>query len=545
MWGLALWLTGPANLPLWQRLWGLGESAGHRVEVMAPLVLAVLFLIAGLLSLLAVPRLFRPLTSLLVLVAAASSHFMWQYGVVIDATMLANVSNTDVHEVSDLMSWPLFTTTAALAGPALWWLWRRPVATLPWRRQMGRNLLGALAALALALAALMVGYQSLATLMRNHKELRYMINPLNTLYAAGWTVVKRPPRLGQALTPLGDDVALGASYADQRRPPLVVVVVGETARARNWGLNGYARSTTPSLARWQARAGLVNFSQVTSCGTNTQVSVPCMFSHLGRREGGAEPATSENLLDVLQRAGLAVLWLDNQTGCKGVCDRVPHVNVRKEPVPGYCEGGECFDEVMLKGLDDRIRNLDPQRRERGVVVVLHQTGSHGPAYHKRSPATQKPFQPECRDSALSNCAAQQVVNAYDNSIVYTDRFLGSTLKWLHAQAASGLYDTGLVYASDHGESLGENGLYLHGVPFALAPREQTHVPMVGWMSAGLQRRIGVDTGCLRSRSALPLSHDHLFHSVLGMMDVNTRVRDPALNLFAPCGGEAVSGAQAG
>lgn len=545
VWGLALWLAGPANLPLWHRLWTLAESSGHRLAFLGSLGLAVLALTAGLLFLLALPRLFRPLASLLVLIAAASSHFMWQYGVVIDTSMLVNVSHTDAREVRDLLTWPLALSMLLLAGPPLWWLWRQPVATAGWGRQLLRNLLGALAALALAVAAVLLGYQNLAGLMRSHKDLRYMINPLNTVYAAGWMVSERSARLGRTLAPLGEDAALGASYQGQARPPLLVVVVGETARAANWGLNGYARPTTPVLARWQARQGLVNFSDVSSCGTNTQVSLPCMFSHLGREQGGAKAPAHENLLDVLQRAGLAVLWVDNQSGCKGVCDRVPSVNVRSEPVPGLCGDGGCFDGRMLLGLDQRIEALDPARRARGVVVVLHQAGSHGPAYHERSPADLKPFLPECRDSALSNCSPQEVVNAYDNSIAYTDRFLGQTLSWLHRQATAGRYDTGLLYVSDHGESLGENGLYLHGLPYALAPRQQTHVPMVGWLSAGLQRRAGIDTACLRGRAAQPLSHDHLFHSVLGVMDVQTRVRDRSLDLFAPCTGAPVSGPQAG
>jgi lipid A ethanolaminephosphotransferase len=432
-----------------------------------------------------------------------------------------------------------------IAGPPLWWLWLRPVELRASGRQVGRNLGGTLLALLLALAVGALGYQGLSSLMRNHKDLRYMINPLNTLYAAGWMATHRTPRLGQALAPLGEDVALGASYAGQARAPLLVVVVGETARAQNWGLNGYERATTPELARWQAQGDLVNFKHVISCGTNTQVSVPCMFSHQGRDSGGNEPATTENLLDVLQRAGLAVLWLDNQSGCKGVCDRVPQVHVRQEPVPGLCAESWCFDEVLLRGLDQRIAALDPQRRARGVVVVMHQVGSHGPAYFKRVPEDRKPFEPECRNTALSQCSPDQVVNAYDNTIAYTDHFLGQTLAWLQAQASSGRYDTGLVYVSDHGESLGESGLYLHGVPYALAPEQQKHVPMISWMSRGLQQRTGITSACLRSRADKPLSHDHLFHSVLGVLDVNTRVRDTGLNLFSPCGADGVGGAQAG
>ena len=545
VWLLAIWLAVPGNLPLWQRVANLtADSASQNVQLLA-LGLMVLGLIAGLLHLVHWPRLYRPVASLLVLIAAFNSYFMWQYRVVIDTTMMANVANTDAREVRDLLTWHLPAVVAGVAGPALWWIWRRvPAWRAPWR-QAGRNLLGVVLSVALTAAALMAGYQGIASLMRGHKELRYMINPLNSVYASGALAVHASSGAVRELEPVGQDAALGASYAAQARPPLLVFVVGETARAQNWGLNGYERQTTPVMAQWAANEGLVNFPDVTSCGTNTQVSVPCMFSPLGRDDGGNAAPRSENLLDVLQRAGLAVFWLDNQSGCKGVCDRVPHAQAAEQPVATLCGEGECLDEVMLNGLDARIAALDPQQRARGVVLVMHQMGSHGPAYHKRAPADRKPFQPECRSVTLSECPADQLRNAYDNSIAYTDHFLGQTLAWLKAHAAAGRWDTGLLYVSDHGESLGENGLFLHGVPYAFAPAQQTRVPMVTWLSPALQQRRGVDAACLRERATRPASHDNLFHSVLGLMDVSTALRNPALDLFAPCGGAAVNASPAG
>ena len=534
VWGLALWLAGPGNLPLWHRVLSLGDSLAHRVELMVSLGVLITGVIAALLSLLSWPRVLRPVATALVLAAVFNSYFMWQYGVVIDATMLTNVVNTNAREVGELLSWSLLFTLLLLGGPVLWWLWHRPLAIRGWVPQTGRNALGLALALGLVVSSAFIGYQGLASLMRNNKDLRYMVNPLNSVYAAGRLATREATAMGRVLQPVGADARLGASYTAQARPPLLVLVVGETARAKNWGLNGYVRPTTPALARWQAQGDLVNYSDVSPCGTSTEVSLPCMFSPLTRKEGGDAPATQESLLDVLQRAGLAVLWLDNQSGCKGVCDRVPHAPANDPPEPNLCEAGECFDEVMLWRLDQRIAALDPQRRARGVVLVMHQIGSHGPTYHKRAPAQHKPFMPECVSKTLAACPPDQLVNAYDNTIAYTDHFLDRTLSWLQTQSTNGSYDTGLIYVSDHGESLGENGLYLHGVPFAFAPKEQIHVPMVTWLSPGLQQRTGVRTDCLRARSALPVSHDHLFHTVLGVMDISTQVRQGALDLLAPC-----------
>jgi lipid A ethanolaminephosphotransferase len=468
--------------------------------------------IAALLWLLAWPRLLRPVASALLVLAGVNSHFMWRYGVVMDPTMLANALHTDAREVRDLMSWSLLPAVLFVAGPPLWALWRQ---TLPLRggwHRAGRNATGLLAALALLVLAALINFQGLASLMRNHKDLRYMANPLNSVYAAARVAADRLPRQAHPLLPVGEDAALGASYARQARPPLLLLVIGETARAQNFGLDGYARDTTPALARWRARGELVNFSQVRSCGTNTLVSVPCLFSPLARAQGGDQPADRENLLDVLQRAGLAVLWIDNQAGCKGVCDRVPHAYTNDHPVPALCPGGECLDEALLDGLDARLDALDPARRARGAVLVVDPIDSN----------------------ALPECSQEELVNAYDNSIAYTDRFLDQALRWLRARAEQGRNDTGLVYVSDHGESLGENGLYLHGLPYALAPEQQTHVPMVAWFSPGLRARAGLSMDCLRARSGEPLSHDHFFHTVLGLMDVNTRARQPSLDALAPC-----------
>lgn len=528
VWPVALWLATVGNLPLWQRVLGLGAPTA-----VPALLLPLLGVLAASLSLLAWPRLLRPLASVLVVVSALNSHFMWQYGAVIDPTMMANVVHTDVREVRDLMSWSLPLSLLLVAAAPLWWIWRRPVV---WRRplaQTGRNLAGAGIALVLAVAVALPGYSHLASLARNHKPVRYMINPLNTVYASARLVADQIPQQVQPLIPTGEDAVLARPAAAGAPAPLLVLVVGETARAANWGLNGYARPTTPVLARWAAEQGLVNFPDASSCGTNTQVSVPCMFSPLTREQGGDQPARHENLLDVLQRAGLAVVWIDNQSGCKGVCARVP--SARPTPDPALCEGDECLDEALVRSLDEQLARLDAERRARGTVVVLHMMGSHGPAYFKRAPADRKPFQPECTTITLADCPADALRNGYDNSIVYTDHVLGLTLDWLDARARTGQAASGLIYMSDHGESLGEGNVFLHGLPYAFAPVEQKRVPLVTWLSPALQQVSGVTPECLRARAARPVSHDHLFHSVLGLMGVQTRARDEALNLFTACG----------
>ncbi len=530
------WIALAGNLPLWQTVWPLPELAGWRGVVFAfGLFVWIVAAQTLLFSMLAWNWVLKPALLVLLLIAAASSYFMWQYGVVIDATMMANVANTDVREVRDLLSWRLLLSIGVIAVLPGWWLLRQRIALRRWGPQALRNLGAAVLALLVLLAVMLLGFQDLASLMRNHKQVRYLVNPLNTLYASGKLASNRLSHVSRSLQPIGLDAHLGPSYAQTRHTPLVVLVVGETARADNFSLGGYGRDTNPELTRLAADGtALTYYSAVHACGTNTQASLPCMFSPLGKQAFESTRQPYENLLDVLQRAGLAVLWIDNQSGCKGLCDRVDHVDTFGQTTPGLCGEGECFDEVMLSGLDQRIAALDPQRRDRGVVLVLHQMGSHGPAYFKRSPAAFKRFLPECTSNVLQDCARDQLVNAYDNTIVYTDHVLAALVRWLADKATHGAQDTAMVYVSDHGESLGENNLYLHGLPYALAPDTQTHVPMLSWVSGPMAQRLGLRTDCLRQHATGSLSHDNLFHAMLGLADVQTSLYRKDMDWFASC-----------
>jgi lipid A ethanolaminephosphotransferase len=315
-----------------------------------------------------------------------------------------------------------------------------------------------------------------------------------------------------------------ASGVAERRPLLVVLVVGETARAANFSLGGYERETNPLLAAQP----ILYFPNVTSCGTNTAVSVPCMFSPFGQKRYSDTKAKShESLLDVVQRTGVSVLWRDNNSGCKSTCDRVPRHGGNELRREAFCDGDGCFDEVLLEGLPRWIDGLQGDG-----LVVLHQQGSHGPAYYKRSPAAFKKFLPECADAAVEACSRQEIVNAYDNTILYTDFVLSRLIGLL--EPAAGRFDVAMLYVSDHGESLGEGGLYLHGLPWLFAPSEQTHVPMLVWLSDGFSADRGIDRACLEQRRHESHSHDDLFHSVLGLFDVATRIYQPELDLFRPC-----------
>ena len=520
-----LWLVTLANVPLWRQLHQLPEVTGLR-GLLFSLGMATLIggLTHALLSVFNARRLLKPVLTLFLLSAASGAYFMWSYGIVIDATMIQNVTQTDPREAADLLNWRMLVALGLLGVLPAWVIWQVPQKPLGAMQRLLANGISVFLSLLLMLASLLAIYQDFASVMRNHTQIRYLINPLNSFYALGRVAAQPLQRDNKTLLPLAEDAQLVLPAGQS--PATIVLVLGETARMGNFGINGYERDTTPRLAQ----ASVVSLRNVLSCGTSTAASVPCMFSHLGRDGYDKRPGNYESVLDVLQRAGLAVLWIDNQSGCKGVCDRVPHINTSNLKVSPHCDGSECHDEVMLHELQNRIAELPADRRAKGTVIVMHQMGSHGPAYHKRVPPGFKKFQPECTSNALQECSREQVVNAYDNTILYTDHFLARTIEWLKHQKAPGA----LMYVSDHGESLGENNLYLHGLPYAVAPDVQKRVAWINWFSESFERQRQISTSCLHQKIQEPLSHDNYFHSVLGLASVRTSVYQSTLDVFASC-----------
>jgi lipid A ethanolaminephosphotransferase len=507
-----------SNLPFWQHAvpdplaqWRFAFS----------LFLVVTAMHAFLLGLVTSRWVAKPLLSLLLLVTAIAAYYMHAYGIYLNTDMMRNVLQTDGRESSELLSAGLvLPIVSAMVPIAL--LWRVRIRRRQWLRALGVRaaFLGGLSLVGGAGALL--SFQDLSSLIRNQRQVRYLVTPANYLVSLSQVLLADPPGVKPPRLPIGSDAHL-LPVARRGKPRLVVIVVGETARAKNWGLNGYVRNTTPELAQ----AGVINFSDVTSCGSSTEVSLPCMFSPYGRHKYDRDAIERhQSVLHVLQRAGTQVLWRDNQSGCKGVCEGLAFDRLTDAKDTVLCNGQRCLDEILLRDLEARV---PPGVGDR--VVVLHQLGNHGPSYFERYPARFGKFTPTCETAELGKCSRGQIVNAYDNALLYTDHFLASTIGRLKRLQG---YDTAMIYVSDHGESLGENGLYLHGLPYAIAPREQMRVPMVMWFSPDFARDNHLDLACLRQRATRPASHDHLFSSLLGLMQVGTSVYDRSWDLFAEC-----------
>ncbi|GAB3099949.1 phosphoethanolamine transferase [Lysobacter terrae] len=475
----------------------------------------------------------KPLLTVLLLASAAAAYFMSSYTVYFDADMLRNILHTDGKESHELISVAAVPSLLLYGVLPAVLLWRLRLKRRPLLRAVGVRVAFLLLAVLLAAGALLASFQSVSALMRNHRELRYLVTPGNYLVSLVQVARDAHKDRNRPREPIGTQAKVVGRPVDAK-PRLLVIVVGETVRAQNWGLNGYARQTTPQLAALaQGADGPINFRDMTACGSATEISLPCMFSMYGRANYDKDRiAHSESLLHVLEHAGIRTLWRDNQTGCKGVCEGLTFESFEHGQVPGACTKEGCLDEAMLHGLAERI-DANPGDQ----VVVLHQLGNHGPAYYARYPTRLRRFAPTCDTSDLNQCSREQIVNAYDNAVLYTDDFLARTLRFLQEQSGR---DTAMIYLSDHGESLGENGLYLHGVPYAIAPETQTRVPLLVWLSPQFAASRGVDTACLKTRSADAVSQDNLFSSVLGLMQVRTPEYRAGLDLFSRCEGGAVA-----
>lgn len=480
----------------------------------------------ALLGLVATRWTVKPLLALLFVATAFAVHFMTRYKVFLDTNMLRNILATDVREAGDLMTWSLLPQLALYAALPVWLLSRVEIRRRTWGRALAVRAAALLVALLVAGGAIFTHFQDVASSMRNTRELRFLVTPANYLYSLAQVTRSQAQAVERVREPVGSDAVAGPGWTGRQKPVVMVMVLGETARAANWGLSGYARPTTPELA---AEAGVINFAQVTSCGTDTETSLPCIFSPWGRRQyDEARIRSSESVLDVFKRAGFRVVWIDNQAGCKGVCTGVE--STRPDPAlsPQHCADGQCQDAALVDKLQQVVGDTPGN-----LLVVMHQMGNHGPAYFKRYPEAFKEFTPACEDADLPRCTPESIVNAYDNAIRYTDHVIAETVRFLRGHGA---HDTGLLYVSDHGESLGEKGLYLHGVPYAIAPDVQTRVPMVMWLSDGFARNLAVDRACLGKVAATPLAHDHLFHTLLGLLDVKTAVYAPEMDFSARCRG---------
>ncbi|TVP09974.1 phosphoethanolamine transferase [Shewanella sp. KCT] len=522
----ALFYVGIFNIPLFQIVkQGIEKQAEVNYLFIATIPLFLIFALSFIFSLFSVKYLLKPFFIMVTLISSSVFFAALQYGVVFDYGMIENTVQTNSAEALTYLNWSSilnFTLTGLL--PALLIL-KADIVYKPFVKELLHKLAFMFAMLAGIAVIGFFYYQNYVAFGRNNDQMKRYIVPT---YAIGSMI--KYVKVNYFQEPLvykvqGKD-AKNLTLDHNGKPNLVVVVVGETARAHNYEYYGYDKLTNAHTKAYD----MIAFKDTESCGTATAVSLPCMFSSMDREDYDARRAQAQDTaMDVLDHAGISLNWLDNDSGCKGVCDRVKHINIDLNSDPELCDGHYCYDQVLLNELDKRLGEGISQ----DTLIVLHIIGSHGPTYYLRYPEAHRKFVPDCQRSDIQNCSNEELMNTYDNTILYSDYIIAQVISRLEAQQNKA--DTALLYVSDHGESLGESGMYLHGAPYAIAPDEQIKIPMLAWLSADFASDNGLDKQCLREYATKGgFSHDNLFSSLLGLMNVSTEVYRKEMDLFATC-----------
>ena len=511
----ALFIMLAGNRELFERLLEIYPFSLGNLPFL--LSLALFFTLATMIFLLVITpgRAGRWVLALLLLGASQAAYYMDQYAVVIDTVMIDNMLHTNPQEFAGLASWSLLWRTIVLGVVPAWLVLRYWPRGMAFRQELRSRLLLVLllvVALVAVAAPFTAGY---ASFIREHKTTRMYANPTYFTYSlVNYLGQKLKKPADTTLAKVAQDAR---EIGPEHKKELLILVVGETARADRFSLNGYGRPTNPLLAQ----ENVVSLTNVTSCGTSTGESVPCMFSVMKRRNFNREQALHiENALDVLFENGVQILWRDNNSDSKGVATRMEYQDFKTPAMNPVCDN-ECRDIGMLSGLDDYVA----AKKGKDILIVLHQMGNHGPEYYRRYPKAFERFTPTCQSSELRDCTKEEIDNAYDNAILYTDYFLSQVIGFL--KKYDGEYETAMMYVSDHGESLGEHGIYLHAAPYLMAPKEQTHIPVIVWMG----QQFDFTRDQLQPYRDYPVSHDDLFCVLLAGYEIQTKMCEGRKNIL--------------
>ena len=444
---------------------------------------------------------------------AVCLYFMHTYNISIDYVMLINLLNTDTGEAFALLNFKMLVFFVFVFLLPAYIISKTNINFENSLKPRLKNIVLNFVVVALVVAPF---FKVADNFYREQKHLRYYLMPTNYIGAV-ISFAKNFQFTKHEKVRIGDDVVV-EKYRDNEKKNLIVVVVGETARAANFSLGGYERNTNEALLKYQD--DFVYYKNAYSCGTATAVSVPCIFSHENQKHfmPGSELYT-ENLTDVMSKAKYFSVWRENNTSCQNVCNRIK--------IEKICKKKNCHDEILLTDVEKLISSAD-----KDVFLILHQRGSHGPDYYNMYPHEFEKYTPICKETILNKCSHEELVNVFDNTIEYTSYFLAQTIEKLESLALE--YNIMMIFASDHGESLGENGVYLHSAVYKHAPDEQKHIPFLLWIPRSTQESLKIDMNCLKSQADEYVSHDNIFHTVLGFAGAKTELYVPEYDLLEKC-----------
>lgn len=523
---LAVYYLLVINIPLSQELFSIVQAS--KSESVAFLISIPIFFLAAFNFIFQVfnwPIFSKPFFIFLLITSTLVSYSMFNYGIYVDYGMIENVFETNSGEAASYVSTHSILWLFAMGiVPSLLLLFTK-LKRESWKDFFVWKSIGLLSSLIVIAIIAGLFYKDYVSFGRNNSHIKKMIIPTeylaSTVKYVNNTYIKQPIPYQE----LGLDAQLKPQVKTASKPTLLVFVLGETARVYNYQYYGYERETNAHTKPYSP----IFFSDVQSCGTATAVSVPCMFSNMNRSNYDRDKAyNQDNVVDIMNRAGIHSIWREHDGGDKAVAHRIKEMTLVAKNSDPLCNNDVCYDTAMLENFEQDTHDL-----KQDSIIFYHISGSHGPTYFERYPEEHKKFTPDCARADIENCTKEQVVNTYDNTILYTDFFLSQAIQKL--EKLTDKYNVALMYISDHGESLGENGVYLHGMPYSLAPKEQTHVPMIMWMSDGFAEQKGINQTCLRKAGKeQSFSQDNLFDSLLGLMDVQTKEYRENQDIFAPC-----------
>lgn len=422
---------------------------------------------------------------------AISIYFITTYSVIIDKSMIGNVLNTNFEESSSFFSFGLVMYIVLLGIIPSILIMKTKVVRVKFKR----FLIHVVSIFIFIAAFIYVNSTNWLWIDKNSKSLGAMVMPWSYIVnTSRFFYHKNQENQQEILLP-------NATIKDDKKS-IVVLVIGESARRKNFSLYGYDKDTNPLLSKIKN----IHTFKAESCATYTTAGVKCILEYKESNK------LYEILPNYLFRNDVEVFWRTTNWG-------EPPVHIKNYQKSGelkkLCQGEGCdYDEVLLSGLKEQVL----ASKKNKILIILHTSTSHGPTYNKKYPPKFNKFTPVCNSVELGNCSEEELMNAYDNTIVYTDYILANLIGELKQLNQ---YSSTMLYVSDHGESLGENNLYMHGLPVSVAPKEQLEIPFIVWLSDNSKELKNTDTA----------SQLNVFHSVLDFLAIESPIYDQNMSIF--------------
>lgn len=486
------------NLPFFQYvLRNTNEDTGGKIFLTASLVVVMLVVnfMMTCLVMYFLKKAGRILLALLAIINAVALYFILTYSIIIDEVTIGNVFNTRYSEASGFFTWSLWLSLAALCLlPALWCL-LQPV-NLCKAKKLG-TYCGV--SLAVILVVALANINQVLWISQHDTELGGLLQP--------WSYLVNTCRvISISQNKQAEEIQLPDGRITDDEKTVVVLVIGESARKANFQLYGYDRPNNPRLSK---REGLKVYP-TTSCATYTTAGVKAIL----------EPQDSGDLYELLPnyafRTGADVSWRTYNWGEPPI--HIDDYQDAKDLARKYPDVDDHYDGLLFTGLRERIESSKKPK----VLIVLHTSTSHGPKYADKYPKAFEVFKPVARNVEEGEKNIGMLINAYDNTILYTDYLLDGLIDTLQAMTD---WKSAMIFISDHGESLGENKVFMHGLPMKLAPKVQYEIPFLVWTSEGLRD--------YKSADELPavLEQHYIFHSVLNLLSIDSPAYNKDFDIF--------------